>query len=456
MSVYFVDSDELVIHTALPSPTGTQSPDILVDTDLHRREQEHLTRNLVTCERSLQKRADRKLETFKCQQALQILSSDTLAQQKDKVKILDIRMARSVHLPLAVQEKIASEKCSALEEMSQLIESLEKKSKCLDVLIKQDTFEFDRLRAIRISLQNSLPAFDGKLSMATRIQHDHATAYPRDMLEGLNDLPLLAQFLQTENAYYLYDVCLSVGITSVEKLMSLKYDEMRVLNLPELDLACLLRLIAKGNQKIIVGNMRFRLSQSFAALFPHRTKTPECYFEIFEKLKLCLSGPDLSTFKNMLSRCPSEVVNFQDDAGWTLLHRAALRKVAYTEGGQAHSVQDSQNTSNLPDVVIIQSLLLARADVHLKNKYGRTALHYAAMEGNVSICSLLIEARAHIADLDSYGMCPMQHASLMKKGCWKDVCHLLSGETSELCKPVKSTTRRIPRSKSKQVKKKGR
>uniref|UniRef100_A0A7S0M7Q2 Uncharacterized protein n=1 Tax=Cryptomonas curvata TaxID=233186 RepID=A0A7S0M7Q2_9CRYP len=454
MSVYFVDSDERNFPAVLPSRTDTQSPDILVDTDLHRRERQHLTRNLVTCERSLQKRADRKLETFKCQQALNLLSSDAHVQQKDKLKALDIRIARSVHLPVAVQENIASEKSRAQEEMSQLIESLDKKSNRLEMQIKQDTFDFDRLRGMRMSLRNSLSAVDGKSNMPIRIQYNHAATFARDMIEGLNNLPQLAQFLQIENAYYLYDCFLSLGITSVEKLMSLKHEDIRALNLPETDLACLLRLIAKGNHSIHAEKVRV-LSHGFAALFPHRTKAPECYSGIYEKLKTCLSGPDLSTFKNMLSRYSSDVVNFQDDAGWTLLHRAALKKDAHIGEGQAHSVQDYQETSNLPTVDVIQSLLLARAEVHLKNKYGRTALHYAAMEGNVSTCLLLIEARAHIADLDSYGMSPMQHASLMKKGCWKDVCHLLSGETGETGKAVKSTTRRISRSKSKRVKKKG-
>ena len=106
MSAYFVDSDERAIPAMLPcqSQICSHSTDILGDTDLHRRERQSLLRNLVTCDRSLQKRADRKLETFKCQQALHLLSSDKLVQQRDKLKILEIRIARSVHLPVAVQE----------------------------------------------------------------------------------------------------------------------------------------------------------------------------------------------------------------------------------------------------------------------------------------------------------------------------------------------------------------
>jgi hypothetical protein len=229
MSVYFVGSDERAIPAMLPcqSQIYSHSPDILENTDLHRRERQRLLRNLVTCDRSLQKRADQKLETFKCQQALHLSSSDTLAQQRDKLKILEIRIARSVHLPVAAQEIIISEKRRVQAEMSNLIDSFETKTKCLDMQTKQDTIDFDRLRDVRMSLQRSLATVDEKLRTKTAIQSDASGPVDRDKLEGLNDPPQLAQFLQVENAYYLFDICLSIGITSVEKLMSLNQEDIR-------------------------------------------------------------------------------------------------------------------------------------------------------------------------------------------------------------------------------------
>jgi ankyrin repeat protein len=60
-------------------------------------------------------------------------------------------------------------------------------------------------------------------------------------------------------------------------------------------------------------------------------------------------------------------------------------------------------------------LLLARADVHLTNLYGRTALHYAAMEGIVSACRALVDAGALSDELDHHGFIAVQHAVLMKR-----------------------------------------
>ena len=71
---------------------------------------------------------------------------------------------------------------------------------------------------------------------------------------------------------------------------------------------------------------------------------------------------------------------------------------------------------------VIEVLLQARADVHAKNKYGRTALHYAAMEGNLSACRLLVEAGALPDEMDIHGFTPVQHAVLMKRADW-DSCH---------------------------------
>ena len=72
-----------------------------------------------------------------------------------------------------------------------------------------------------------------------------------------------------------------------------------------------------------------------------------------------------------------------------------------------------------------QHLLLARADVHLTNLYGRTALHYAAMEGIVSACRALVDAGALPDELDHHGFIAVQHAVLMKRANWDHVDFLI-------------------------------
>ena len=71
---------------------------------------------------------------------------------------------------------------------------------------------------------------------------------------------------------------------------------------------------------------------------------------------------------------------------------------------------------------IVRELLHARADVHMTNPYGRTALHYAAMEGNLSACRALVDAGALPDQLDHHGFTAVQHAVLMKRADW-DHCH---------------------------------
>ena len=74
------------------------------------------------------------------------------------------------------------------------------------------------------------------------------------------------------------------------------------------------------------------------------------------------------------------------------------------------------------DTAIIKVLLEAKADVHHKNTYGRTALHYAAMEGNLSACHELLQAGSLPHEFDKLGFTPIQHSVLMKRADW-NLCH---------------------------------
>jgi ankyrin repeat protein len=68
-----------------------------------------------------------------------------------------------------------------------------------------------------------------------------------------------------------------------------------------------------------------------------------------------------------------------------------------------------------------KNLLLARADVHLTNLYGRTALHYAAMGRILSAFWALVDAGALPDELDHHGFIAVQHAVLMKRADWEYV-----------------------------------
>mmetsp|Transcript_29945 Transcript_29945/g.46965 ORF Transcript_29945/g.46965 Transcript_29945/m.46965 type:complete len:99 (+) Transcript_29945:364-660(+) len=59
-----------------------------------------------------------------------------------------------------------------------------------------------------------------------------------------------------------------------------------------------------------------------------------------------------------------------------------------------------------------------KADIGALNVYGRSPLHYAAMEGQFEACKLLVEAGADASQVDNHNMTPLKHALLMRKGEW--------------------------------------
>jgi hypothetical protein len=108
--------------------------------------------------------------------------------------------------------------------------------------------------------------------------------------------------------------------------------------------------------------------------------------------------------------------------------RAACRARARTASRRRHRWLPGGATGGSPAAPQVapvkhetKNLLLARADVHLTNLYGRTALHYAAMERIVSACRALVDAGALPDELDHHGFIAVQHSVLMKRADWDHV-----------------------------------
>lgn len=83
-------------------------------------------------------------------------------------------------------------------------------------------------------------------------------------------------------------------------------------------------------------------------------------------------------------------LNWQDEDydGWTPLHWAVIN-------GR---------------VEIVRMLIEARADLDVKDIWGRGPLHYATMNGNLKIIGALIEARAILNIQDEWGYTPLHKA----------------------------------------------
>merc|ERR1712086_133758 len=71
---------------------------------------------------------------------------------------------------------------------------------------------------------------------------------------------------------------------------------------------------------------------------------------------------------------------------------------------------------------IVKYLIENKADVHCKDIFHRTPLHWAADQGNIEVMKELVAAGAHLDGLDKHGYTPMMCAQVYKekhKGCPK-------------------------------------
>ncbi|MCX6867642.1 MAG: ankyrin repeat domain-containing protein [Verrucomicrobia bacterium] len=105
-------------------------------------------------------------------------------------------------------------------------------------------------------------------------------------------------------------------------------------------------------------------------------------------------------------------VNVETTNGGTPLMGAAYgtRKWPPVKTADDQPVRDS---ALAPDYLKIAELLLAgRADVQARDREGKTALHYAALSGNVEVLELLISKGVAVNDKDTrYGRTPLHRAA---------------------------------------------
>jgi len=125
--------------------------------------------------------------------------------------------------------------------------------------------------------------------------------------------------------------------------------------------------------------------------------------------------------------------NFKDSAGWSPLHRACSARLDSGDLG----------TSFIACNQIVEILIKAGADVNQTNSYGKTALHYAAIEGNFYSASVLVHSGANVDCKDQVtvpdlinggiikGATPAFHAKLHKKNDWEKVVQLCEVYTNE-------------------------
>lgn len=110
-------------------------------------------------------------------------------------------------------------------------------------------------------------------------------------------------------------------------------------------------------------------------------------------------------------------INIQDDNGWTALHWAAVRG----------------------DVDAVRFLIAAGANSEAQEKCGATALHYAAHRGSVAVAQQLLDVGADANKPDAWGWIPLHEAAenghievatlLLQNGANTEAKNNISGDT---------------------------
>mmetsp|Transcript_62703 Transcript_62703/g.150761 ORF Transcript_62703/g.150761 Transcript_62703/m.150761 type:complete len:698 (-) Transcript_62703:133-2226(-) len=177
------------------------------------------------------------------------------------------------------------------------------------------------------------------------------------------------------------------------------------------------------------------LAQTYGHLFKHRIKSATDVGEMNHSLMDAIKAQDAKVVGELLRNKAS--ANFKDDSGWSPLHRACSARMDSGDLGMNY-IGCNQ---------IIEILVKAGADVMQTNGYGRTPLHYAAMEGNFYAASVLVHSGADVDCKDNVtvpdlinggvvkGASPSFHAKLHKKNDWEKVVQLLDLYTNELPPP---------------------
>jgi ankyrin repeat protein len=80
---------------------------------------------------------------------------------------------------------------------------------------------------------------------------------------------------------------------------------------------------------------------------------------------------------------------------------------------------------------VIESLLAAGCDIHLKSQDGGTALHRAASQGYLNVVERLLEAGCDANLVDAKGKTPLQLAQDKRKGDWELISSRLKQAQSQ-------------------------
>eukprot|EP00293_Proteomonas_sulcata_P013057 CAMPEP_0184293370 /NCGR_PEP_ID=MMETSP1049-20130417/4819_1 /TAXON_ID=77928 /ORGANISM="Proteomonas sulcata, Strain CCMP704" /LENGTH=566 /DNA_ID=CAMNT_0026601333 /DNA_START=39 /DNA_END=1739 /DNA_ORIENTATION=- len=191
------------------------------------------------------------------------------------------------------------------------------------------------------------------------------------------------------------------------------------------------------------------LAQNYGNLFEHRMKSAEDVTELNNELMQAIKAQDVKKVLSLLKRGAS--ANFKDETGWSPLQRACSARVDTGDLGM-NFIATNQ---------IVEVLIKAGADVSQTNNYGRTALHYASMEGNFYAASVLVHAGAPVDAKDNTvvpdplgegvmtGANAAFHAKLMKKNEWSKIVSLLELYSDEPPPPPVETKKKGKKGKKK-------
>lgn len=72
--------------------------------------------------------------------------------------------------------------------------------------------------------------------------------------------------------------------------------------------------------------------------------------------------------------------------------------------------------ASVSSINLVRATLAHQPEVHLKDKIGRTALHYAAAVGNIEIFELLVKAGARVKEQTIGGETPLAKACIFAQG----------------------------------------
>lgn len=80
------------------------------------------------------------------------------------------------------------------------------------------------------------------------------------------------------------------------------------------------------------------------------------------------------------------------------------------------------------DATLLEALLLQGADVTSQDRYGESALHYAAENGHEKCVRMLVAFRSNPSLLDNSARTPLRCAAQAKRGEWSNVVAYLSND----------------------------